>query len=182
LICVDSLRLVLQGEEIPEWATWRFQSGNQKSILEYALPALTRKEKKSFHRYMSLYFYETGSSFSKIENERLLQALRVLRPDVTLPSRKKLGNENLEEVYVDLTSKLNEKLTSNYEGVLVTDGWTNVNSDSIVNYIVASPQGTFFLESFKTEESHTGQWLSDDISRVIESYPYNLTPAPIKRL
>jgi hypothetical protein len=28
-----------------------------------------------------------------------------------------------------LTAKLNEKLTSNYEGV-VTDGWTNVNSDS----------------------------------------------------
>jgi hypothetical protein len=26
-------------EEIPEWATWRFESGNQKSILEYCMPS-----------------------------------------------------------------------------------------------------------------------------------------------
>jgi hypothetical protein len=143
---------------------------------EYTVPYLKAKELQKFHRLMSLYFFESGIAFTKIENPRLLEALNVLRPNITLPSRRKLGGSMLDDEYSYLFNKLNEKVgNSTYEGTLVTDGWTNVKKDPIVNYLIASCQGTYFLESFDTKnERHTGEWICDDIIRIMDKYPFKL--------
>lgn len=53
---------------------------------------------------------------------------------------------------------------------LVTDSWTNVLGEPIVNYMAASPKKTFFIESVSTgDQSHNAEWIAQDISRVIDS-------------
>lgn len=43
--------------------------------------------------------------------------------------------------------------------------------EPIVNYMAATPTGSFFLESVNTgSQGHTAQWIADDISRVIDSF------------
>jgi hypothetical protein len=55
---------------------------------------------------------------------------------------------------------------------LATDGWTNVSSDPIINYIAVSPKKTLFLESVPTQEqSHTAEFIADDIERVFKAFP-----------
>ena len=72
----------------------------------YFCPVLKMNELKLFHQQMALHYYLTGTSFSRIEQDDLLAALRILRPDVTLPSRKDLAGKLLDDCYKDLKSKV----------------------------------------------------------------------------
>ena len=55
---------------------------------------------------MALHYYVTGTSFARIEQSDLLNALQILRADVTLPSRKDLAGKLLDDCYNDLKSKV----------------------------------------------------------------------------
>ncbi len=55
----------------------------------------------------------------------------------------------------------------------MTDGWSNVNREPIIAYCSCSPTHSIFIESIATGSiSHNGQFLSDDIKRVITNHPH----------
>lgn len=156
---------------LPEFVDWK-RIGTPKStfIHNYLPPSLKSQEIKQFHKEISLYFYETGTPFSRIEYPRFISALKILRPDVTLPTRKELGNKLLDECYDSLVNEIQNEY-KNKHGTLITDGWSNINNEPVINYIFATPEKTYFLETIYTDSNrHTAEWLSGDIKRVIEKY------------
>lgn len=53
---------------------------------------------------------------------------------------------------------------------IISDAWTNVLGEPVVNYMAASPRKTFFLESVAThDQSHNSKWIAEDLARVIDS-------------
>jgi hypothetical protein len=55
---------------------------------------------------------------------------------------------------------------------LINDGWSNVNNDAIVNYMVMSPEFALFLESVSTcQQGHDHKFITNDIERVIREHP-----------
>ncbi len=55
---------------------------------------------------------------------------------------------------------------------LINDGWSNVNNDAIINYMVASPEFALFLESVSTDQQgHDHKFIANDIERVIHEHP-----------
>jgi hypothetical protein len=120
---------------------------------------------------MSLYFFETGTPFARIEHPRLLEAIQSLRPDAKLQSRKTLAEKNLDEAYSSMKTKMND-ICAGIEGTLISDGWSNVNNQSVINYILATPSKTIFLETEYTgATSHNAENLSNDMIKVIDKYP-----------
>ena len=81
----------------------------------------------------------------------LLEAVKILRPDVTLPSRKTLRNKLLDDCYDELKYILDDKMNNVYQGILVSDGWTNIRSEPVVNYLFATSDETTFLDVLAIE-------------------------------
>lgn len=93
----------------------------------------------------SYFLFSSGLPLSIIENDKLLQALKVLSPNLKLPSRKTLSNRILKENYdsmnIQLFQKINQLHSDSYgiKGTLMVDSWTNCRHDSVVSFIYSSP-------------------------------------------
>lgn len=149
-------------------------SKGQSSIMSHMLPSVTRQQKEKFQYHMAMHYYATGTSFQRIEDEHLKKAISILRPDQNLlPDRKKLATSLLDECYDDIKKRVHSHLAnSNSMACLVSDAWSNIKNDPIVNYMATSPKVTMFLESVSTgQQGHNANWIATDITRVIRAYP-----------
>jgi Protein of unknown function (DUF 659)/hAT family C-terminal dimerisation region len=147
-----------------------------KTMKDFIPPAMTVHAKAEFHKSLAMHFYMTGQSFYRMEEKHLIEALKQLRPDVTLPSRKDLSGKLLKNAYMEVKKKVDGWLDRGAYGSLTTDGWSNIKNESVVNYMFVSGADnmSLFLESIETGiESHTAEFLARDISRVIEGAPPN---------
>ena len=54
---------------------------------------------------------------------------------------------------------------------LVTDGWTNVRGESILNYMLVTSRGQSIFHSSDPSgtERHTGEYLASELLRIIEA-------------
>jgi Protein of unknown function (DUF 659) len=102
-----------------------------------------------------------------------VDAVGLLRPEKNLlPDRKKLSSSLLDSCYAEVKEKSIKLLSSSSSAVcLVTDGWSNIRNDPIVNYMAVSPTVSLFLESVSTgQQAHTGEWIAADIERVMSKH------------
>ena len=58
---------------------------------------------------LALHFYLTGNSFTRISEPHLLNAFKIARPDIKIPSRKELAGKLLGNEYSSLKDKLEIK-------------------------------------------------------------------------
>jgi hypothetical protein len=65
----------------------------------YGVPKLTNAEMKKVEACLAMHYFIAGTSFQRIEEEHLLEALQICRNDIKLPNCKKLSNEFLTRCY-----------------------------------------------------------------------------------
>jgi hypothetical protein len=89
--------------------------------------------RKKFQTTVAYHYFVTGTSFQRIEDSLLGDAIPILRPDDDLlPNRQKLGGDLLEECYRELSQNVNKYLTTVSAGIcLMTDGWLNVRKSPL---------------------------------------------------
>ncbi|KAH6579457.1 hypothetical protein BASA61_010209 [Batrachochytrium salamandrivorans] len=147
------------------------QSSSQTgSILQYTLPKLMKRDLTKIEEALAMHYYLTGTAFSRIEEENLLSAFRICRPDIVLPDRKKLGGALLDSCYAKVKSVVDNHIEEiKLNACLTSDAWSNIKNEPIVNYMLISDSSTFFLESVSTgEQSHDAKWIAQDMGRVID--------------
>jgi hypothetical protein len=138
-------------------------------ISELFLKALPPNTLRAFHEKLADWFYTSGIPMSKVEDPKLLQALQVLHPQVSVPNRKQLSTTLLDTAYERQMFKIESSLRGK-AATLVTDGWTDINGRSVINYVATL---RFFLESvYGTDERHTAEYIANDIERVFEKYNF----------
>ncbi|KAH6566281.1 hypothetical protein BASA60_009540 [Batrachochytrium salamandrivorans] len=148
------------------------QSSSQTgSILQYTLPKLMKRDLTKIEEALAMHYYLTGTAFSRIEEENLLSAFRICRPDIVLPDRKKLGGALLDSCYAKVKSVVDNHIEEmKLNACLTSDAWSNIKNEPIVNYMLISDSSTFFLESVSTgEQSHDAKWIAQDMGRIIDS-------------
>ncbi|KAH9275053.1 hypothetical protein BASA83_002767 [Batrachochytrium salamandrivorans] len=147
-------------------------SSYQASIKQYALAKLSVKQKKEFHKHMAMHYYATGTSFQRIENLHLKNAIKLLRPnDNLLPNKKQLSSTLLNECHQEVVAKVDTRMKSS-TCCLTTDGWSNINDDPVVNYMAVSPEFSFFFSSRcrRANRDTDHKYIAEDIARVIRKY------------
>ncbi|KAH6586484.1 hypothetical protein BASA50_000439 [Batrachochytrium salamandrivorans] len=146
-------------------------SSHQASIKQYALSKLSVKQKQEFHKHMAMHYYATGTSFQRIEDLHLKNAIKSLRPDDNLlPNRGQLSSTLLNECHQEVVAKVDTHMKGS-TCCLTTDGWSNINDDPVVNYMAVSPEFSFFLESVSTgQQGHDHKYTAENIARVIRKY------------
>ncbi|KAH6578244.1 hypothetical protein BASA60_003702 [Batrachochytrium salamandrivorans] len=122
------------------------QSSSQTgSILQYTLPKLMKRDLTKIEEALAMHYYLTGTAFSRIEEENLLSAFRICRPDIVLPDRKELGGALLDSCYAKVKSVVDNHIEEmKLNACLTSDAWSNIKNEPIVNYMLISDSSTFF--------------------------------------
>ncbi len=69
-----------------------------------------------------------------------------------------------------MNAKIAQVLQVSVGVCLTSDGWSNVNAESIINYCGVTADGTFFLEcNYTGAQSHSAAFIAADIKRVISN-------------
>jgi hypothetical protein len=148
-------------------------TSRQHSIREFSLPAVAKQQKLQFQKHIALHDYATGASFQRVKDVHLHTAIKTLRPDDgLLPNRRELATFPLDARHDELKSKVSKGMIG-ATCCLISDGWSNVKNDAVINYMAASPEFTVFLESVsKGQQGHDHKFIAGDIVCVIREHPY----------
>ena len=140
------------------------------TMRDYLIPPMTALDQAAFQDEIAMHFFMTATSFYRLEEIHLLQALRKLRPDVKLPTRKDMSGKQLTKAYKRVKTKVDNWMKRDHFACITSDAWSNIKNESVINYMMVSGELTLFLESTQSgEQSHTSEYLAADLTRVIGS-------------
>jgi hypothetical protein len=112
-----------------------------------------------------MHYYTIGSSFQRVEDVHLIAAIK------TFPNRRQLATSLLDAYHEDVKTKVAKGMIGATSS-LISDGWSNVNNDAIINYMAALPKFAMFLELVSTgQQGHDHKFIANDIERVLREHP-----------
>lgn len=103
------------------------------------------------------FFLRTGVSFRLADSEALKDLITALNPEYarSIPSSKTLAGSLLDKCYEKCSKEVTEILVESQNLTLISDGWTNIRGDHIINFCVKAPgQTPFFYSSIDTSGIH----------------------------
>ncbi|XP_074344032.1 uncharacterized protein LOC141683227 [Apium graveolens] len=143
----------------------RHTPGAKQTTLENRLR--TPEEKERVHMHIANFFYECGIPFNAANSrsyEVMIESIGQYGPGLKPPTYHDLRVPLLKKAKEE-TEKLkekHEKAWKMYGCTLMSDGWTDRQGRSLINFLANSPQGAFFLGSVNaSSESHDAQMLAN---------------------
>jgi len=74
----------------------------------------------------------------------------------------------LDEVYEEVKVEADEQISKAKTLCMVSDGWSNINRESVQNFIIYTPKPFFFDATFSGKESHTAEWIANQITQQMD--------------
>ena len=142
----------------------RSRNGQQGGVVTISREEMN-KQQLQFARAM----YKTGLPLSVFGDVEWLKTFHMINPAFRLPGKDKLGGSLLDSHHASLEGQVKERLLNARGGItLISDGWSNLRSESIINFMAATPQ-PFFVKALATgKESHTAENMAREFKVVIE--------------
>lgn len=150
----------------------------------FSCPTASEAEKAQFKRPRPANLNSSGSNLFNVEapfdkecnscnlNEGMKDFVKTLNPAYArvMPTTKSLYGSLLDQKYDDCSDQLQRILGDSNNLNLVSDGWTNIRGDHIVNFCIKAPnQKPFFHSSINTsgicQDAHA---VSHEIIAVLE--------------
>ncbi|XP_034945950.1 uncharacterized protein [Chelonus insularis] len=94
---------------------------------------------------------------------------KTLRPAFSMPSKDQISNKYLNEIYEEMKSAVENKIKKAYSVGVQCDSWTNVRGESILNFVVTTPEPVYYRSIATGKASQTVTKLASEISSVIDS-------------
>lgn len=134
--------------------------------------SLSAEEKKDVSSKFANLFYRTGISFRLADSDAMKDFVKSLNPDYadSIPSSKALSGSLLDQQFAKCSKVLENIMEAKENLSLISDGWTNVRGDHIVNFCIKAPnQKPFFYTSINTSGiAQNARAVADSIISVIE--------------
>ncbi|KAL6514773.1 hypothetical protein OROGR_020352 [Orobanche gracilis] len=128
----------------------RHSKGPSQTTLENSTKSEEEKERVKMH--IANFFYECGIPFNAANSrsyEIMVESIGQFGPGLKPPTYHELRLPLLEKAKKE-TYKLrekHEKAWKQYGCTLMSDGWTDKRGRHLINFLVNSPEGTFFIKS-----------------------------------
>jgi len=85
-----------------------------------------------------------------------------------LPTRQNLSTTFLDQEFKDIRTVTNHLLNEIQYFCLTTDGWSNINKDPIINYMITTPKPIFYKSIPTKEERHSAENIAQGIKLTME--------------
>ena len=136
--------------------------------IENFIDRMSEKEQEDLEFQLAQALFSAGVPFAFVENPLIIQFFHCLRPSFKLPNRRKLADELLNNVYDEVKIQADEKILKAKTLCMISDGWFNINRESVQNFIICTPEPIFFNAIFSDEKSHTGEWVANKLIQQME--------------
>ncbi|KAJ4925101.1 hypothetical protein JOQ06_017838 [Pogonophryne albipinna] len=111
--------------------------------------------------------YATGSPLMLPSNVYWKRFLNVLQPAYTPPTRHALSTNLLDEEFNRVQTKVKQTIDKADCISVISDGWSNIWGQGMINYIVTTPQPVFYKSVDTKDNRHTGQYIADELKVII---------------
>ncbi|KAK9427200.1 hypothetical protein V1505DRAFT_396313 [Lipomyces doorenjongii] len=140
---------------------------------------ITEGEMLLLQQELANFLFTSGLPFSLVDNPALRKWVNHLRPAFEIPHRKEVATTMLDDSYDRMKGQMILKTQAESHMTLVTDSWTNIRDEAIVNYVFVTPNGEAMFHNADPTgtESHTGSYLSKGIIEVIEDNAIKIVTA-----
>lgn len=119
---------------------------------------------------MAKAIYVSGAPLSMVEHPLWKEFFAKMRPSFDVPPRKEVSTVLLDSEYSKTQKVVQNEVKNSNALHLQLDGWSNIRNESIINFIVTQPK-PLFVDFIATEEkSHTGEFMAQKITEVVEKY------------
>ncbi|XP_044446454.1 uncharacterized protein, partial [Triticum aestivum] len=133
----------------------------------------TPEERQYVNMQWALFFYECGIPFNAASSRQFEVAIEAscqygsgYKPPSAHELREKLLNDCVKET--GLLRRQHEAAWKKYGCTLMSDGWSDKRGRHLINFLVNSPEGTFFLESVDASSvCHDGDMIADLLEKRI---------------
>ncbi|KAM0877320.1 hypothetical protein ACQ4PT_035580 [Festuca glaucescens] len=156
----------------PEEVVDERRSGFSQSTMESSTK--TAEERHYVNIQWALFFYECGIPFN-VASSRQFQVVIEASCQYGLgykpPSPHELREPLLQDCVKEtkLLTKKHEEAWKQYGCTLMSDGWSDRRGRHLINFLVNSPEGTYFLESIDaSSECQDAHMLADLLEKRIE--------------
>ena len=116
-----------------------------------------------------------GIPFSIVSNPFFIDFVKSLCPAYELPNRITFAGSWVNQELATVTTIIYDETQSSTNITLGIDGWAGPNGQSIYAFILILPSGKEYIHSLKDFSlySHTADFMSTEILKVIEDVGYN---------
>lgn len=135
-----------------------------------APPRFTPAKLNEMQLDFAKFIYSSGVAFRITENRHLRAFVHKVCPEFDFPSRHRVAGDLLSKVYDEQKALVLEEIKSQQYVTMVTDGWTNPNHESVVNFVLGSPtMRSVFWSSITTGGAqHTSEYMCNETMKVID--------------
>ena len=105
------------------------------------------------------YFIATNTPFNAASNKHLAKLVQFLRPGTTVPDRRRIGGELLDEIYSSEQTKV-KRMVSGSNVTLAIDGWSTLTNEPVLGVSFYHCGKCYLVNTMSTiGESHTTEYL-----------------------
>ena len=112
----------------------------------------------------------SGSPLSLVEHPLWIAFFKKIRPAFSVPTRSRISTTYLNAEYTALQTEIKEELASCKNLHLQCDGWSNLRNESIIDFVVTTPEPRFVDFIITEENRHDAEYLSQQMKKIMEKY------------
>lgn len=117
-----------------------------------------KEERRQASRSLARWFYTSAIPFNAANNEHYVNAMKLVSnfgPGFNAPTSHEYRTWMLREEVEDVQTMMKEhqKAWKRYGCTIMLDGWSDGKNKCLINFLVNSPQGTWFLKSIDASTS-----------------------------
>lgn len=138
----------------------------QAKINNY-MQSISSEDQQELEFLLARAFYSTGIPFNTIDNEDFRIFLKKACPSFKIPTRQSLSVNLLDNDYKNIKAATKNVLNETPYFCLTSDGWSNINKEPLINYMITTPKPIFYKSVNTKEQSHNAENIAKGIENVM---------------
>ncbi|XP_065315317.1 uncharacterized protein LOC135924197 [Gordionus sp. m RMFG-2023] len=149
-----------------------------QSCITGFIDRINPKEKNELDQLFAKAVYASNLLFHITENPYIQEFFKKIRPIYTLPRRRQLAGYLLDKASGDMEVRVADIIDKAPYLSIVSDGWSNIRNESIINFMVMTPVPVFYKFLNTEENRHTADYIAQEFQNVI----HELNPVKVYSL
>ena len=156
---VSTNAVSLDGQSNKQTFLYQPSDRNDKNKTQLGMRSFVKsvgiKAKEDLDKALGRFIFSANISFNVLENKQFQDFIKLINPAYQVPSHDKMGTTVLDEVFKEVRQKMEEQLRGT-TGVILQDGWSSNQNESVIAHCLKSGQNTHFLSTSTPSTTKAG--------------------------
>ena len=150
-----------------------------RSTLVHFADKMSTSEQQKLNALLARAMYASGTPFCMVENSHWQAFFKAIRPAYVVPSRYEVSEHLLVSEHEKTREEMLIKVAESDAVAIMCDGWSNIRHEPIINFLLSVPQSVFWKSIHAEMQSHTGEYIAEAVSGVIDEVKQECGKMPI---